>query len=463
MILDKVALAAAERVRATAGPRAALYAFDALVKNASSDEGRGEAILRGIECALDVRAHDDAARLAALWPQIHSGAWERRVVEVASRLGDAKLDGAALDLARAEASARPRARGLYLLGRLQERAHALEDAARSYAAAEERAATEGDPSIAAHARLRRAAVVSAYGGHGVHQAAELAKTIEAASLAPPLVLRLARILLGSRSRFVRATGLGHLERLASGAERELRARAAAIGLEHAERSGPNLTPLEADRVAALLKHAGDAPEQRARLSAGERGEAHDLEAAVGKTAEGRALLQRAGAVLKGAGRNMSPPAGASPGLAASWLALDVCAAIADQNRPAAARALLELARLPLAGARTPRPVWTAIALALGVPGMVQKDALALAERLLPLTAEPPARGWAPLGAALARAGRSDLAEIALQHGVRAREQAAETILFEIVRHRAWQAFRRGERDAALAALREARRLAEGKA
>ena len=66
MILDKVALAAAERVRATAGPRAALYAFDALVKNASSDEGRGEAILRGIECALDVRAPDDAARLAAL-------------------------------------------------------------------------------------------------------------------------------------------------------------------------------------------------------------------------------------------------------------------------------------------------------------------------------------------------------------------------------------------------------------
>lgn len=463
MILDKVALAAAERVRATAGARAALYAFDALVKNATSDEGRGEAILRAIECAIEIRAHDDAARLAALWPQVHSGAWERRVVAVASRLGDAKLDGAALDLARSEAAARPRARTLYLLARLQERAHALDDAARTYAAAEERAVTEGEVAVAARARLRRAMVVCAYGGHGVHQAAEIAKAVEASALSPAEVMRLASILLGSRSRFVRATGLGHLERLAAQGDREERARAAAIGLEHAERAGANLSPLEADRVTALLKHAGDAPERRARLPSGERGEARDLEAAVGQTAEGRALLQRAGAILKGAGRNMRPPA-AAPGLVASWLAQDACAAIADQDRPAAARALLELGRLlPAPGARTPRPVWTAITLALAVPGMVQKDALVLGERLLHLPAEPPARGWASLGAALARAGRGDLAEIALQHGVRAREPAAETILFEIVRHRAWQAFRRGERDAALAALREARRLAQGKA
>jgi hypothetical protein len=286
--------------------------------------------------------------------------------------------------------------------------------------------------------------------------------------------------LGSRSRFVRATGLGHLERLAASGDEAARARASAIALEHAERSGRELTPLESDRVAAILKH-GEAREVREAAThlplfgAGAFDEGA-LATALERSPAGRATLQRARAVLAGAGRNMTapPPVAASPEAMLGWLALDACAAVQDQNRPAAARALLEMGRLCEAGrlgsARVPRPVWTAIQLGLGVPGMVQKDALDLARKVLALPAEPPARGFAPLGAALARAGQGELAELALRAGVRAREAAAARTLFEIVRWRAWQAAkkadsattdtdRRAAREEALALLREAATLA----
>lgn len=464
MILDRVALAAAERVYASAGARAGLYAFDALAAKAPSPRVRGEAILRAIECAVEAGARDDAARLAASWTGAPGADWDARVVAVSLALAGAGLVPAALDLARAESRARPQARLAYLVGRL---CAELGDAGRAdaiaaFAEAEERAEREGAGAIAAHARLRRARAVAE--AEGVAAAAEIAKGVAAADVGPNESMQLARILLGARSRFARATGLGHLEALAAGGDRATRARCAAIAIAHGERAGDALSALEADRIAAVLKHGADAPERRAAAARlpqlGGRAPAVDVADVAARTAEGRALVQRARALLGGAGRNMRAPAG-SMDLELTWLAHDVCAAVADGDRPAAARALLALTARCRDATRVPRPVWTAIALATAVPGMVRADALALAARALELRAEAPARGWASVGAALLRAGREDLAEAALRRGLAAGEPAAERALFEIARSRGWRAARRGERDLALAALREAKRIAAG--
>lgn len=464
MILDRVAVAAAERVYASAGARAGLYAFDALAAKAPSPRVRGEAILRAIECAIEAGARDDACRLAAAWTGAPGEEWGDRVVSVSVALAGAGLAPAALDLARAESRARPRAKLAYLVGRLcAELGDAgRADAVAAFAEAEERAEREGAREIAAHARLRRARAVAK--AEGLAAGAEIAKAVDASTLGPVKTMQLARILLGAKSRFVRATGLGHLEATAASGDRATRARCAAIAIAHGERAGAALSPLEADRIAAALKHGADAPEQRAAAArlprVGSPSWGADVAEIASRTPEGRDVVTRARAVLGGAGRNMRAPAG-SADLELTWLAQDVCAAVADADRPAAARALLALTARCRDARRIPRPVWTAIVLAAAVPGMVRADALVLAARALEMRCEAPARGYASVAGALLRAGREDLAEAALRRGVAAGEPAAEQALFEIVRSRGWRAARRGERDLAVAALREAKRLAGG--
>ncbi len=69
---------------------------------------------------------------------------------------------------------------------------------------------------------------------------------------------------------------------------------------------------------------------------------------------------------------------------------------------------------------------------------------------------PPLRGFSALASAFERAGRHDLAANAVRAAVAAKEPSALLLHGEILRNQGWALALRGEREQAIAVLREAR-------
>ncbi len=450
-MLERLGLAAAERTRRSLGARAGLALYDQLARNTADAEALGAALLGVIGCGLELGDAQAISRGVAAWGKVDGGAFAPQIVETAAALADAMRRDEALALARAEARMRPDARLLYLVARLEETASA-------FAAAEERADREGLARLAAVCRARRARLLVRAGL--VEQGIELARGIDTERVSPEEVVGIARLVLKSGSRFVRAGAIGMLERAMASGDPACRRRAVAVALLHADELGDALTPLEADRVLALMKRAAlpEAAIAQARGILTGVGASDHARAAIAPAPGGPALLRRVAAAREGGGKNMVCPDGGGA-VRLAWLAIDACLAIRDGEAGPAALALMEIGRRLDPAVRTPRAVWTAVLFALGSGGPAASDAAVLADRLLgtEARAEAPPGGYARLAALLARAGHVGIAERALRRGAEIRQPEARHGLARHLVREAYRLARAGESAEALARLREGKR------
>jgi hypothetical protein len=420
----QVAIAAADALERTAGPRAALAAWRRLAAQSVGDEARATAILRGHDCAVGVGDDATASELASLWPTVTEGDHFARVAERCARLARSGKLALARGLATAEAQRSRSARALYLSARCLELTgdsscvHVASDAA-------ERAAAEGLPEIEAAARARRVAWLARREAT-LPAAVEEASRVDTSHLRPTDRLAMADALLRAPSRFARATGLDLLDRVAQADDAPLATRARDRALAHADDAWPRLSPLELDRLLALLGRSRDA--SRAE---------HDRVAL-------RELLEA---------RTPSEPDDASR------LACAVVEALAA-GRPADALDALSAAALRVElERRAPCTTWTAAEAGLGAEeAAVREGGHRLARQLLAHARSVPPRGFAPLADALDAAGFRDLAIEAARAAVAQHESAAAALLGRLLRARGWALALEGAKLGALESLREAHRL-----
>lgn len=418
-LVDSVAIAAAETLERTAGPRAALAAWRRLAMQGLGPEGRATAAAHALRCAAAIGDLTTVETLTVFWSDMPAGRHFSTIVGVCRALVRGGKLHAASKLAAAEAEREPSAVATYLHARTLE----LEgDArcARVAAQAAQRAESQGAQALAAHARLRRAAWLAR--SHAtLPRAFEAAGEISAEHLPERDRLVLADILLRSPSRFARATAVDMLDRIASGRDRELAARARLRALRLADDGWTRLTRLEADRLIALAKRGPDA----------------------------EAVLSRLRGAMEGAPGAPLDDSGAT--IAKLVLAL-------REGRPAdVVDALREASHRVEREARGSCASWSAVELALGSDEeIVRREAGALARRLLDTTTIPP-RGFLPVSAALDAAGFAEAAELAARAAVAQREPNAAAALGALLRRRGW-ATGASHPASALAALREAKAL-----
>ncbi|HJL22521.1 MAG TPA: hypothetical protein RMH80_09840, partial [Polyangiaceae bacterium LLY-WYZ-15_(1-7)] len=338
----------------------------------------------------------------------------------------------------------------YLRARCAEDAEAARtDLQRAAMLGEER----GDASLVAGARARLAR-------RGVGQAGE--EPLEALALAPRERLAALAAKLQTKGRYGRVAALDGLIELAAQEERsdpEVARAARRLAARHADAEG-RLTPIEIDRVRTLLRGWPDAAERElalARLAARDavlqeaEGAASDAPAASDAIRRARAVLEHGSA---------GPPKGAPT---PTWRALDLVAA-ARREEP-----LLDRAEALDAAVRASRPPVTAPLLTAAWIARRSRDGrtavageriatrlAALAEGVAPEAL--PTRGWLRLADAVSDA---PLAAALLSFAVAAREPGAEDRRAEALVRRGWEAFRAGEEEEALEALRAARALVEG--
>lgn len=504
-VAASVALAVAERVERAVGTRAGLAAYRALVDNAADDELRGRAILAALRCAVALRDAEAVAGLTAAWSSIERGVWDEAIATVCKALVRTSLIAEAVTLAGAEVARHPSARALYLHARCLElaldRAAPPVGAARTsssterdvlrvrttdaFAAAASRAIQEGHAAIARAARVRRATHLACR-WETLEAAIDEAKSVEPTGASAVEICALARVLLLSPSRFVRAGAIASLGGvIASVGAEDGSARAAsvafgalAIAAGHADAMGAALSPLELDRLLAML---GSGPIARVfpraagalRATAAIDSSRDDgaLAAALAKSLDAEIGLAsvhaRARDIVRGRFEPSPLASGPSPRevpvVAAAWpMILDVAVALRDKAPARAALALRALGERASRGEPMPRQ-------ALGIAARVLSESTespelrdaavdffaALLRR--PSASAPPA-GWLVLAPLFARADREDLADLARRAAAVAREPGAAAALALVLTRSAWQLAEQGERRAAIAKLREAKAL-----
>jgi|GEM_PF-1461623 len=473
-----VAIGAAERLERTAGPAAGLALFRRLAANADGAELRGRAILGGLRCAASVGDRAAARDLALLWRTMDAGVWIE-VFSACKTLHAAGLREAAGELANAEAKLRPTARALYMRARCLDVArdpHAA-DAFREAIAQGE----QGGPApLVASARVRRAFWLSRSVAT-LPAALDEAKRVEAAAVTPPERLVLARVLLRAPSRFVRAGALSILDDLVRGTDDKLARAALRTAARHADDMADALTPLEVDRLLALLGRepiAAAAAAARDALRAvdaiaraREKQDAEAFDAALLRAAELAPPLaplhRRAREILAGRfeahdaealARAAEPPS-LSP--YALWTSLlDAVVAMRDAAHPRAARALRTVAERAERAERLPPQTWTIVQKALvsdddEVRAVAGRAVAALAKT----TSAAPPSGWLALANVLTACGMESLAGDARRSAALANEPGAADALVLTLTRSAWQLAAEGERSRAIEQLREARALA----
>lgn len=482
-LASSVAIAAAERVERTGGPRAGLAVWRTVAENAVDPSVKAAALLAAFQCALELRDGAVLVALAPEWERIQAGIHD----DVFDRVRSAALLGfvrEATVLARAEASRHRSARSLHAFARCLELSGDLAHAEAVLAEATARAEQEGSGVVASAARLRRA-VILARAPERMREALEEARRVDGAQTPLRDRLALAGLLLRSPSRFVRAGAIDLLDPLVSGEDERLADLALDRLAAHADDAGDELTPMEADRLLALF--ARPSVEKRAARAR------NALEVVA---AFARARAAPAPARDEAVARAIALAAGFDPGLAAlharardfatgryeahaaarfevpatrssaeealrdAWtVVLDLAFAMRDAARP---RAVLLLRSLRERGARgIPVQVWTPLVTALlDEDRELREAAIALAEVLLaPASRRAPPRGWREIAEALARTGRDDLAEHARRASVSVGEPGAAEALATTLTRTAWALARAGERSRARALLQEARALA----
>jgi hypothetical protein len=425
-LVDSVAIAAAEALERTAGPRAALAAWRRLAMQGLGPEGRAAAAAHALRCAVAVGDTTTIETLTVLWSDMPAGRHFSSILAVCRALARGGKLRLASRLAAAEAEREPTALAKYLYARTLE----LEGDARCAeiaADAARRADEEGARTLAARARLRRAAWLAR--SHAtLTRALEAAGEISTEHLGDRDRLVLADVLLRSPSRFARATAVDMLDRIGAGSDRELAARARGRALRLADDGWTRLTRLEADRLIALAKRAPDAEAVLARL---------------------RAVID--GPPERGHRAPAAPLDDAGAAIAKLVLALR------EGRHADAVDALREASRRVEREGRASCASWSAAELALGSDeDIVRREAAAFARRLLDTTSIPP-RGFLTVSAALDAAGFGEPAELAARAAVAQREPGAAAALGALLRRRGW-AGAASHPASALAALREAKAL-----
>jgi hypothetical protein len=481
-VAGSLALAVAERVERTAGTRAGLVAWRTLAGNAADAEVRGRALVAALRCAVELRDRDVVNELVALWKSVDRGVWDAAIIGLCKAMAKADLLTAAVDLAAVEARCRRSARVLYLHARCLELARGA-GSPRTTADAEivailedtiRRAENEGARDVERAARVRRAAIL-ARSWPTRSAAVEEAQRVDLPSAPVDLRLTTVRVLLGAPSRFVRALALDALDGLVTEGGRAAD-RALRVAARFADDGGASLSGLEVDRLLALFgrdhaaKIAPRAREQARRLGAiatASDGRARE-DAIAAVVAADPALapsLTRVREILQGR-FEVAEPRGTPPADPEARRhfrqaeILDLVVALRDSRPASAVRALRSLADAAAAGERLPSS-----ALAAGERALASEDAgvrLAAGALFEALLRHPGVRrapgGFLSLGAALLAAGFEDAALRARRSAVAAREPGASEALGTMLARGGWELARAGDRAAAIARLREAKRI-----
>ncbi len=394
-VASAVAVAVGRGVERALTGRAALGYYRTLLANTTDPEGRAHAILAALRVAMGLEDRAALAELAASWAMIPRGFWRSEIVGFCKELVNAGLTVEATALAGAEVTRHPTAVSVYLWARCSE---GTDDASGRYALAIGRAEREGARDIVDAARRRRV-VLLAGRWETMPEALREAKAIDLAATPPRERLAIARILLGSPSRFVRATAIGVLDELVTTERRDARlaARAVRAAAHFADELGAGLTPLEVERLKALFGRP-------------------------------RALAH-------------------APGALAAMYALD-----AVLRAPPEAGTMLVSAPSALLAA--------AHAALLDEDPVVRDAAIArFAVHLRAPTTVAPPRGWTALAQALVHAGATDLAALARHAAAATREPGAVDALGLSLAREGWQ-LADADPTAAIAKLREAKRVQE---
>lgn len=464
-VAGNVAVAVAERVEKTGGPKAGLVAWKTLAQNSAAAEVRGRAILSALRCAVALREPAPVKELASLWETVDRGVWDAELYALCKEMAKQRLP--AIELAHAEVRRHRSARALYAYARCFDVAGDPRAAA-AFADAIERAEKEGNIELVTAARVRRAAWL-AKSWDTLDAAIEEAKRIDLNVARPADRIVLAKILLFSPSRFVRAGAIGALDLLVTGLDAALAARALLVCARFADDAAPALTSLEIDRLSAIFGREAVTKVAEGAKSAFfasvklAQAKSEDVLVDAMKSAleiapEIAPLNSRAQDVLRG---RYEPFVAIPSDRATAALLLDAAVALRDGPPPRAAATLRMLAEKAERGERIPPRAFSLAEVALAsedaeLRGVAARLVKAMMERPRPCA---PPRGFLGLANALALAGMEDLAGTVRRAAALWREPgAAESLALALTRS-GWQLASAGDRRQAIARLREAKALA----
>lgn len=452
---EELALAGAARIRRSAGPRAGLIAYRALARRL--DGGRTPATLAALELAVELDDQAAFGELVELWSTAE-GDGLREIAGLVRTLDGKRENASLLRLLRAECARLPRALTLYFLARAAEPSRAEGDhgeSDRAYDEAAALAARTGDARLALLARARHSLSLSRRPDHRA-RAVLLARGLDPAKISElPADLRIgvARLLLDAPSRFTRATGLGILDEVAK-TEGPYRERALAVAADFTDGAGHRASPLERDRLLAILSRD---PDEARRVAVSKlvlrafawseidaappaRAAEQILQAEPGRLDE----VLRAREVLEN--RAPSRRSDGDPGV-------EVVAALRAGRLADATVALERMQSTRALPTLVHRTAWAAVLEALGNDA-THLAAEGLFRRLV-------ARGAAPRHGFLAYAARlsGETRMLALRQAHRSGEPGAKERLERALVAAALETYRQGKREDTLTRLREAKAIA----
>lgn len=475
--VDEPGLTAAELLERNVGPFIALPAFKRLIPHVLQGAACTRAVLGALRCSAKLGNEKDVEELSEKYSLIMNGG--EHVADIIVLCKMLVRDGrrsAAVTLARAEAERSGRSRAYYLLGRCLELIGDSKRAFEAFGNAASLADKEGNASdVALAARAKR--VERMLGDQSNPSLAFTdAAAVDPAGASPEQKLVIALGRMRSPSKFTRASGLSLLEELARDPATTLGRNAIRMAAEHADTMGDALTALEVDRIGAAIRHVPDETVRTAALSrlvavvkiVTAKGDARaDALSAAGDLApEIAPFLRRVRAFLSGGEQSLqashaasAPDASAMPGLRVASLGLDAVVAIRGNRVQQATDALQDLTKIFHAGTNVavPNSLWIAARLALDTAHPSLRDVgVLLAEALLAVTIVGPPMGFSGLAKGLDHVGRRDLAIRACNAAIAAREEGAHELFAGMLRAEGWALAARGQREAAIAILREAR-------
>lgn len=476
-MFDEAGLATAEWIERSSGPLFALPLYKKLIPKVLDGSFAVRTTLGALRCAVKLGEEKDLEELADKYTLIMNGGEHvAEIIVLCKTLVREGRRSAAVTVARAEAERSGRARAYYLLGRCLEFVGDSKRAFEAFGNAAKLADKEGNAAdVALAARAKRVERMLGDQTNPSLAFADAAAVDPAgASREQKFVIALGR--MRSPSKFTRASGLSLLEEVARDPTTTLARNAIRMAAEHADTMGDALTALEVDRIGAAIRHVPDETARTAALSrlvavvkivtAKGDARAEALAAAGDLAPEIAPFLRRVRAFLSGGEQGLqashaatAPDAAATPSLRVASLGLDAVVAVRGNRVQQAADALQELTKIFHAGANVavPNSLWIAARLALDTSHPSLRDAgVLLAEALLAVTIVGPPMGFSGLAKGLEHVGRRDLAIRACNAAIAAREDGAHELYAGMLRTEGWALAARGQREAAISTLREAR-------
>jgi hypothetical protein len=486
-LASAMAVAVAERVERTGGPRAGLVAWKTLAGGATDADVRGRALLAALRCAVTLRDREAISELSGRWATVDSGVWDASIAACCNEMARTGLFAEATGLARAEARRHRTARSLYLHARCLEldrlsssRSEVPGDAAlaEAFRDAAARAGNEGAKDIEAASRVRRLAILGR-SWLTMGEAFEEARQIDLPTAPPGSRLIVASVLLLSPSRFVRAGAIAALDAIVVAADERLARRALALLARWVDDVGDALTPLEMDRLFALFgreRTVALAPQaarvihaiDRIRKAGGDATFDAALDAAAMAAPELAKSLARTRDVLRGrfeaAREPDAPPSGDEAELRRAFRhgqILDVVVALRDGAWARAARSLEALHDAEARGGElVPRQVLDVAVLALAHddPDLRNAAVRVIALRLSRPGAGVPRGGFLALASTLTSLGLAEHARTALGAATALREPGAAEVLGTSLARAGWELAGAGARAEAIEKLLQAKAI-----